>query len=138
MQVGPLVGKARHVRLDGSAISHLEVLRSSSGTTEGSLLGVLDTCSTNGGRRLLRGWLCQPLFDVQPIRRRQQAVQAILAHCELMDTVHVGCCSLPDMDRCVPLLSCVLGRGLPAVHSWASVPRAAIGLCRAILLRCTA
>ena len=101
MQVGPLVGKARHVRLDGSAISHLEVLRSSSGTTQGSLLGVLDTCSTNGGRRLLRGWLCQPLFDVQQIRMRQDAVRAMLAHAELMDSVHGGCSGLPDMDRCV-------------------------------------
>lgn len=103
VQVGPLVGKARHMRLDGSAISHLEVLRSSSGSTQGSLLGVLDTCSTNGGRRLLRGWLCQPLFAIELIRRRQQAVQAILAHGELMDTIHVGCCSLPDMDRRAPL-----------------------------------
>eukprot|EP00892_Ulva_mutabilis_P000449 jgi/Ulvmu1/10404/UM061_0088.1 len=108
LQVSPLVGKARHMRLDGSAISHLEVLRSSSGSTQGSLLDALGTCSTSGGRRLLRGWLCQPLFDVQHIRRRQQVVQELLEHAELMDSVHSGCCCLPDMDRALGRLRTTL------------------------------
>lgn len=41
----------------------------------GSLLHVLDRCSTAAGGRMLRRWLAAPLADRSSILDRQQAVQ---------------------------------------------------------------
>jgi DNA mismatch repair ATPase MutS len=80
-------------------MTNLEVLRSSAGEHEGSLLEVLDTCMTQGGHRLLRGWLCHPLCDLTQIRRRQDAVQSILSDADLMQCLRDGMQGLPDLDR---------------------------------------
>lgn len=42
---------------------------------KGSLLHVLDRCSTAAGGRMLRRWLAAPLADRNTVIDRQQAVQ---------------------------------------------------------------
>lgn len=52
------------MKIDGTALSNLELLRNQSNNTErGSLLWVLDHTSTMFGRRLLINWIKQPLID---------------------------------------------------------------------------
>jgi DNA mismatch repair protein MutS len=68
----------RYMTLDSSTMRNLEIVRSiRDGTVDGTLLEVLDRTVTPMGGRLLRRWLVQPLVDLEPIRRRQGAVQAL-------------------------------------------------------------
>ena len=64
--------------LDGITLQNLDVLECASGTfdnrREGSLLGLVDRCTTPFGRRLLRQWLCMPLLHAEAIRERQEAI----------------------------------------------------------------
>jgi hypothetical protein len=48
---------------------------------KGSLLHLLDRCSTAAGSRLIRRWLARPLADRSLILERQQAVQVTRAAC---------------------------------------------------------
>jgi DNA mismatch repair protein MutS len=61
--------------LDAHTLSNLEVLRNSrTGTTEGSLLGIIDLTKTSMGGRLLRKWLSQPLLNLPELVKRQDAI----------------------------------------------------------------
>jgi DNA mismatch repair ATPase MutS len=63
------------MELNGAALEGLEVLENALGGTQGSLLGLLDHCTTPFGRRRLRRWLTRPLFRISDITRRQDAVE---------------------------------------------------------------
>ncbi|MFH1031585.1 MAG: DNA mismatch repair protein MutS [Chloroflexota bacterium] len=60
--------------LDAQTQINLELFRNNrTGTTEGSLLGVIDLTRTAMGGRLLRRWLSQPLLDLAELVKRQDA-----------------------------------------------------------------
>ena len=61
--------------LNGAALESLEVLENSSGGSAGSLAALLDHATTPFGRRRLRKWLTRPLYRVEDIRKRQDAVE---------------------------------------------------------------
>lgn len=63
------------MELNGAALEGLEVLENAMGGTQGSLLGLLDHCTTPFGRRRLRRWLTRPLYRIADITRRQDAVE---------------------------------------------------------------
>ncbi len=54
------------------------MLENQDGGSSGTLVSVLDHCSTPFGRRRLRQWLTRPLFSVDEIVRRQDAVEALM------------------------------------------------------------
>ena len=59
-----------HMVLDVTTLRSLEVERTlRSGAREGTLLAAVDHTSNPMGARLLRGWLCYPLTDVERIPR---------------------------------------------------------------------
>ncbi len=61
--------------LDEQTVTNLEVFRNSrTGTTDGSLLGVIDQTKTAMGSRRLRQWLGRPLLDLPSLVRRQDAI----------------------------------------------------------------
>jgi DNA mismatch repair protein MutS len=61
--------------VDSISRDNLEIFKGmASGTTQGSLLGVLDNTRTAIGGRLLRRWLSQPLMDILELTRRQDAI----------------------------------------------------------------
>jgi DNA mismatch repair protein MutS len=61
--------------LDEQTRTNLEIFRNSrTGTTAGSLLGVIDLTRTAMGSRLLRRWLGQPLLDIKEVVKRQDAL----------------------------------------------------------------
>jgi DNA mismatch repair protein MutS len=66
--------------LDYTTLRHLEILEPlhHDAPRNASLYGALNKTVTPMGARLLRSWLSQPLSAVEPIRRRQDAVQALL------------------------------------------------------------
>jgi DNA mismatch repair protein MutS len=101
----------RTLVLDDAALRHLELVRTFSGDTEGSLLSVLDRTQTAGGARLLRARLVAPLFDLAAIRRRHDEVEAWFAEPELRARARRQLGEFTDVARVVVRLS--RGRGVP-------------------------
>ncbi|RME07061.1 MAG: DNA mismatch repair protein MutS [Anaerolineae bacterium] len=61
--------------LDAATRRNLELTETLRGSSDGSLLSVLDRTVTPMGRRLMRSWVSKPLLDVEKIRARQEGVQ---------------------------------------------------------------
>lgn len=85
---GPSVG--RRLVLDATALSALEVLETLDGTYKGSLLEFLDHTNTPFGFRLLKQWLCAPLFDVAEIRSRSEAVEFFITNPDVAQKLRDG------------------------------------------------
>ena len=70
------------------------------GSTSGTLLEVLDHCSTAFGKRLFKQWLCAPPCHPDMINERLDAVEDLMA---LPSPVTAGARgmlkSLPDLER---------------------------------------
>ena len=66
--------------LDDTTLRHLEILEPlhHDAPRNASLYGALNRTVTPMGARRLRDWLSQPLAAVEPIRRRQEAVQTFV------------------------------------------------------------
>ncbi|WFD33482.1 Mismatch repair protein msh3 [Malassezia cuniculi] len=87
--------------LSSNTIRDLELLQNATDKrVHGSLLWLLDQCSTPMGRRVLRRWIRRPLLDLPTLHRRQDAVSimrnpnrpALLKAIKLL-------CRLPDLER---------------------------------------
>lgn len=53
-----------------------------------SVLGVLDKCKTNQGRRLMRQWLKQPLRNIDSIRDRHDIIESLVENQEARMALH--------------------------------------------------
>lgn len=100
LQVHWYTGYQGRMRIDAASMVNLELLAVETGERHGSLLSALDACRSDAGRRLLRGWLCRPLVDIEGIVRRQDAVQEILSRPELLDPLFAAMRACPDLERC--------------------------------------
>jgi len=95
---GPNVSK--RMVLDATALSALEVFETLEGTYKGSLLEFLDNTSTGSGFRLLKQWVCAPLYDAGEIRKRQETVEFFIAHQDLAQHLQSTLKQTPmDLDR---------------------------------------
>lgn len=63
--------------IDPPTMKHLEVLVSSEGTRDGSLLAEIDQTVTTMGSRRLRDWLIRPLMQIEPLNERLDAVEEL-------------------------------------------------------------
>lgn len=63
-----------YMTLDAQTVRNLEIFQSRMGTSEGSLLSVIDLTVTPMGGRRLKQWLKQPLLDRRELQRRQDVV----------------------------------------------------------------
>jgi DNA mismatch repair protein MSH6 len=99
--------------LDEIALTNLEVLVNNYDRTEtGSMWSFINRCKTLSGKRLLRTWLCHPLYHVEDIQRRTTAVEEFLSNDGLksvMEDCKRKLKSLPDLER---LLSRIHSNGL--------------------------
>ena len=99
--------------LDTTTLRNLEILeplhRDAPRNT--SLYGALNRTVTPMGARLLRNWLTQPLSTVEPIRRRQDAVQSWLANGAALEAFRVKLVEVRDLERTVSRLSVGTGNG---------------------------
>lgn len=88
------------LQLDEASLAHLEILGSSmDGKREGSLLATLDGTLTPMGGRLLRQWLIAPLLDVAAIRRRQDAVELLVACSDTRASLRAELARVGDLER---------------------------------------
>lgn len=66
---------------------------------KGSLLWMLDKTVTAMGARLLRRWLDKPLMQIDAIRRRQDAVEALIQDVLVRDDVRERLKGMYDLER---------------------------------------
>src|SRR3989339_203348 len=68
----------QYMFIDSQTRKNLELVQTARDKSfKGSLLWVLDHCSTNMGSRLLRNWLLMPLMDVDELNSRYDAVEEL-------------------------------------------------------------
>ncbi|MEC8558603.1 MAG: DNA mismatch repair protein MutS, partial [Planctomycetota bacterium] len=79
LQPPRLCTEHEHLVIDATSLRSLEIARTMrAGTSEGTLLSVLQRGRTPMGRRLLREWLCWPLRDRGRIEARHRAIGAFI------------------------------------------------------------
>ncbi len=113
------------VWMDRFTMRNLELFGSQSGGDGVSLLQVMDRCSSPMGSRLLREWLAMPLKDKATLEQRYDAVGALAADRQLLDSVREALSNVGDMERIVskaaagrlsPREALQLARGLKALE----------------------
>jgi DNA mismatch repair protein MutS len=97
--------------IDQATRSNLELNRSLSGETRGSLLDAIDRTVTSAGGRLLARRLAAPLTDPEAIGRRLDAVAALVTDAAARNDIRAQLRSVPDLARALSRL--VVGRGGP-------------------------
>ena len=112
--------------LDETTRLHLELLQSAwSQKRTGSLLDVMDMTVTAMGGRLLRQWLTQPLYVLEPLRERQGAVAELVEQSSMRSKLRQALETVADLERIVGRLSfgSVSPRDLAALrHSIQALP----------------
>jgi DNA mismatch repair protein MutS len=68
---------AEFMQVDDTTRRHLELITSSDGERDGSLLAILDESLTPIGARTIANWIVYPLMDLEAIRRRHDAVDEL-------------------------------------------------------------
>ena len=93
--------------LDYTTLRHLEILEPlhHDAPRNASLYGTLNKTVTPMGARLLRSWLSQPLAAVEPICRRQEAVQTFIENSSGLDSFRMQLTSVRDLERTLGRLS---------------------------------
>lgn len=97
--------------IDPATRANLELVRTLSGSRDGSLLRAIDRTVTGGGARLLAERLTSPLTDPQAIAMRQDAVSFFLTEQQLAERLRDELKGVPDMPRALSRLA--VGRGGP-------------------------
>ncbi|HXV73553.1 MAG TPA: DNA mismatch repair protein MutS, partial [Sphingomonadales bacterium] len=97
--------------IDMATRKNLELTKTLSGETKGSLLSTIDKTVTGAGSRLLSNRLLGPLTDPKEINRRLDSVDFFLANAFLAEKIRKALKSAPDLERALTRLS--LGRGGP-------------------------
>ena len=117
--------KGRHLRLkpikklvngdvleiDPATRKSLEIAKTLSGKTQGSLLVALDNTMTAAGGRLLSSRIAAPLTDITLINQRLDLAEAMLADLARRDAIITSLKVMPDMERALSRLT--LGHGGP-------------------------
>ncbi len=67
-----------YLHLDASTQRHLELFENHRGTTEYTLIELLDKTATAMGSRLLKRWLAKPIRDLASLIQRQDAIDALI------------------------------------------------------------
>ena len=93
--------------LDSTTLRHLEVLEPlhRDAPRQASLYGALNRTVTPMGARRLRDWLTQPLATLDPIHRRQEAIQAFLDNPAVLDSFRRQLAEVRDLERTLGRLS---------------------------------
>lgn len=93
--------------LDYTTLRHLEILEPlhHDAPKNACLYGALNRTVTPMGARRLRDWLSQPLAAVEPIQRRQKAVQTFVDNSSSLDAFRTQLAHVRDLERTIGRLS---------------------------------
>ncbi len=109
-----------YVELDSFSQRNLELTANlKDNKKEGSLLGILDYCSTAMGKRTLRSWLEKPLKDIDVINKRLDAVDELNHNVQIRMDCHNLLQKINDLERLAGKLGsgAVLPRDLIALKT---------------------
>lgn len=87
--------------LDNATRRNLELLESSRGVKESSLITVLDDTRTSMGARLLREWIVQPLYSRDRINRRLESVESFKDEPLILAELQEILCAIKDLERII-------------------------------------
>ncbi len=104
-------GPASTLVIDAASRNSLELLRSTSGAREGSLLAAIDRTVTGPGARELAARLASPLRDLRQVTARLDATAFLLDDATLREDIRQALKEAPDIARAVSRIT--LGRGTP-------------------------
>ncbi|MDP6500249.1 MAG: DNA mismatch repair protein MutS [Candidatus Marinimicrobia bacterium] len=100
------VSKEGIMGLDGFTIRNLEVFKSlSTQGTHGTLIDLLDETVTNGGGRLVKQWLSQPLTDIEKLNDRLDIVAGFVKNKRLLKKVRTVLDNVMDIERILGKIS---------------------------------
>ncbi|PWU10794.1 MAG: DNA mismatch repair protein MutS [Verrucomicrobia bacterium] len=99
--------------LDHTTLRHLEILEPlpHDAPRTACLYGALNRTVTPMGARRLRNWLSQPLASMEPIRRRQEVVQAFVSDASSLESFRTQLTQVRDLERTLGRLSAGTGNG---------------------------
>jgi DNA mismatch repair protein MutS len=99
--------RSDYLALDYTTLRHLEILEPlhHDAPRNASLYGTVNRTVTPMGARLLRNWLSQPLATVEPIGRRQDAVQTFVENSAGLDNFRAQLVNVRDLERTIGRLS---------------------------------
>jgi DNA mismatch repair protein MutS len=103
--------RSDYLALDFTTLRHLEILEPlhHDAPRNASLYGALNRTVTPMGARRLRDWLSQPLATVEPIRRRQEAVQILVDNAAGLEALRAQLAQVRDLERTLGRLSAGTG-----------------------------
>jgi DNA mismatch repair protein MutS len=103
--------RSDYLALDFTTLRHLEILEPlhHDAPRNASLYGSLNRTVTPMGARRLRDWLSQPLATVEPIRRRQAAVQTFVENSAGLEELRAQLAQVRDLERTLGRLSAGTG-----------------------------
>ncbi|MGO8929192.1 MAG: DNA mismatch repair protein MutS [Limisphaerales bacterium] len=103
--------RSEYLALDFTTLRHLEILEPlhHDAPRNASLYGSLNRTVTPMGARRLRDWLSQPLATVEPIRRRQEAVQTFVENSAGLEELRAQLAQVRDLERTLGRLSAGTG-----------------------------
>lgn len=86
--------------LDQSTLRNLEIFKSlKDGTSDGTLIRLLDKTCTSMGGRLLRQWVSYPLMDVREILRRSETVESLVERTVERGEIRTLLREIGDLER---------------------------------------
>ncbi|MEX0957269.1 MAG: DNA mismatch repair protein MutS [Rhizobiaceae bacterium] len=97
--------------IDAATRANLELMRTLSGSREGTLFAAIDRTVTGGGARLLAERLTAPLTDPALINARLDSVSFLVGEVQMRGALRASLKAAPDIARALSRLA--LGRGGP-------------------------
>jgi DNA mismatch repair protein MutS len=99
--------RSEYLALDFTTLRHLEIVEPlhHDSPRNASLYGALNRTVSPMGARRLRDWLTQPLTAVNPIRRRQDAVQGFIDDAPALEAFRLQLAQVRDLERTMGRLS---------------------------------
>jgi len=93
---------SNYMTLDNSTKRNLEIIYSMiDGTSEGSLISILDNTLTPMGSRLLKKWISAPLKKLDMILNRQEAVDELFRNKEIRKRISEQLDKIGDIERLI-------------------------------------
>ncbi len=89
----------KYLELDENVLTHLEILKNSTGKTENSLFRVLNSSKTPMGGRLLKKWLSYPLTDPVLLNKRYDFVEELTETYQVKKKISETIAELGDIER---------------------------------------
>ena len=86
--------------LDGETLLNLEILQNSLDlSSKRTLFSVVMNCNSGIGKRLFSYWICHPLYKIDDINERLDAVEELIDQQDIVNRICNVFKKLPDLDR---------------------------------------